>query len=179
MAGWGEAERSTHPVVSALGEAPSGSRPLALAALERLSPTELEQVYLGRMRDQGGSDEVLLPSRAQSASVARRLVLSVLQSWELHHQLEVGELLTGELVANAVQHAAGRTIGLQVQRRPGWLRVEVRDSSRALPCRIVAEPGGRSGRGLLLVEELSDRWGADLLPRGKGVWFELRVRERG
>ncbi len=180
MAGWGEAEQSSHPAAGLVGDVPSGTRPLALAALERLGPAELQQVYFGRMCDQTGSDEVVLPSRPQSASVARRLVLAVLQSWGLHQQLEAGELLTGELVANAVRHAAGRTVGLQLQRRPGWLRVEVRDSSRALPCRIVAEPGlAESGHGLLLVDDLSDRWGADLLPRGKGVWFELKVRERG
>ncbi|WP_371479464.1 ATP-binding protein [Kitasatospora sp. NBC_00315] len=179
MAGWGEAEQSSHPGAGTVGDLASGGGPLALAALERLSPAELEQICFGRLRDQTGSDEVLLPSRPGSASVARRLVLSVLQSWDLHQQLEVGELLTGELVANAVRHAAGRTIGLQVQKRPGWLRVEVRDSSRALPCRIVAEPGGQAGNGLLLVDELADRWGADLLPRGKGVWFELKLRERG
>ncbi|MFF1869584.1 ATP-binding protein [Streptomyces sp. CB03911] len=179
MAGWGEAEQSSHPGSGLLGDASSENRPLALAALERLSPTELEQVYFGRMCEQDGSDEVVLPSRPQSASVARRLVLSVLQSWGLHQLLEAGELLAGELIANAVRHAAGRTIGLQVQRRAGWLRVEVRDSSRALPCRIVAEPGGEAGYGLQLVDDLADRWGADLLPRGKAVWFELKIRERG
>ncbi|MFI6442997.1 ATP-binding protein [Kitasatospora sp. NPDC050543] len=178
MAGWGEADQSAHPGAGLAGDVPSESGPLALAALERLSSEELEQVYFGRLCDPAESDEVRLPSRPQSASLARRLVLSVLQSWELHQLLEAGELLTGELIANAVKHACGRTIGLQVQRRPGWLRVEVRDSSRALPCLIVAEPGGLTGRGLMVVDELSDRWGADLLPRGKSVWFELRIRER-
>ncbi len=32
-----------------------------------------------------------------------------------------------------------------------------------------------SGRGLFLVDKLSDRWGVDLLPRGKTTWFEMRV----
>ncbi|MEV6975199.1 ATP-binding protein [Kitasatospora sp. NPDC093806] len=151
-----------------------------LTALERLSSEELEQMYVGRLGDQAASGEVRLPSRPESGPLARRLVLSVLESWDLHQHLEVGELLTSELVANAVRHAAGRTIGLQVVRKPGWLRVEVRDSSRALPCMILAEPLpiNERGRGLRVVDDLADRWGADLLPRGKGVWFELKVRDR-
>lgn len=35
-----------------------------------------------------------------------------------------------------------------------------------------------SGRGLFLVDKLSDRWGVDLLPRGKTTWFEMRVLDR-
>ncbi|MFB6889343.1 ATP-binding protein [Kitasatospora sp. NPDC056327] len=152
----------------------------ALAALERLSSGELEQMYVGRLCDRTAPGEVRLPSRPESCPVARRLVLAVLETWELHQHLEVGELLTSELVANAVRHAAGRTVGLQVTRKPGWVRVEVRDSSRALPCLILAEPlpVTERGRGLQVVDDLADRWGADLLPRGKGVWFELKVRER-
>ncbi|MFE9422762.1 ATP-binding protein [Kitasatospora sp. NPDC006697] len=134
---------------------------------------------LPRLRDPAGEEEVRLPARGESGPLARRLVLSVLQSWGLHALLETGELLTAELVANAVRHTGGRTIGLKLHRRPGWLRVEVRDSSRALPCLVLAEPGlSEGGRGLHVIEALADRWGADLLPRGKGVWFELKVRER-
>jgi hypothetical protein len=35
-----------------------------------------------------------------------------------------------------------------------------------------------SGRGLFLVDKLADRWGVDLLPRGKTTWFEMRVIDR-
>ncbi|GAA1975208.1 ATP-binding protein [Kitasatospora viridis] len=150
-----------------------------MADLERLSAWELERVVLPRLRDPAGDEEVRLPARGESGPLARRLVLSVMQSWGLQPLLEIGELLTAELVANAVRHTGGRTFGLKLHRRPGWLRVEVRDSSRALPCLIVAEPGlTEYGRGLLVVDTLADRWGADLLPRGKAVWFELKVRER-
>lgn len=179
MAGWGEADQASHPGHRAASDGPSVFGSLALAELERLTPQEMERIYYGRLRDPSAAEEVRLPSRPSSARLARRLVLSVMQDWDLHPQLEAGELLTGELVANAVRHAGGRTIGLRLVRRPGWLRVEVRDSSRALPCLIVsADTAYESGHGLRLVDTLADRWGADLLPRGKGVWFELKVRER-
>ncbi|MDH6143300.1 anti-sigma regulatory factor (Ser/Thr protein kinase) [Kitasatospora sp. GP30] len=179
MAGWGEVDQSSHLGLSLTADAPPVPERSSLAALERLSAWELERAVLPRLRDPAGAEEVRLPARCESAPLARRLVLSVLQSWGLHHLLEIGELLTAELVANAVRHTGGRTIGLKLQRRPGWLKVEVRDSSRALPCLIVAEPSlTEYGRGLTVVDALADRWGADLLPRGKGVWFELKVRER-
>ncbi|WP_235438085.1 ATP-binding protein [Kitasatospora griseola] len=180
MAGWGEAERAL-PSVDTRGDGSSGAgAAVVLAELERMTANEMERAFLGVLGDPEAGEEVRLPSRPESAGVARRLVLSVLASWKLHHLLEVGELLTGELVANAVRHAGGRMIGLKLVRRPGWLRIEVRDSSRAMPCLILAPEIGRyqNGHGLRVVDELSDRWGADLLPRGKGVWFEVKTRDR-
>ncbi|MBO1415014.1 ATP-binding protein [Streptomyces sp. FH025] len=180
MAGWGETDQSSVPGSGTVAQVSWVDVQGGLSALERLSSAELEEMYSDRLSDQSSQSEVRLPSRPGSGPVARRLVMSVLGSWELHQHLEVGELLTSELVSNAVRHAGGRTIGLQVSRRPGWLRIEVRDSSRALPCMILADnhPVNERGRGLKIVDDLADRWGADLLPRGKGVWFELRVRER-
>ncbi|MEV4613400.1 ATP-binding protein [Kitasatospora sp. NPDC049258] len=152
---------------------------LALSELERRTPEELERAAHRLLRDHTAAEEARLPSRPSAGGIARRVVLAVLSDWGLHQHLEAGELLTGELVANAVRHAGGRTVGLRMVRRPGWVRIEVRDSSRALPCLIMStEPLHESGHGLRVVSEVSDRWGADLLPRGKGVWFELKVRER-
>ena len=119
-----------------------------------------------------------LTSRPESASTARRLTLSVLQLWGLPHLGEVCELLVSELVGNAVRHTGARTFGLRMMRRRGWIRMEVRDPSRALPCLLPVRELDISGRGLFLVDKLSDRWGVDLLPRGKTTWFELRVPER-
>jgi anti-sigma regulatory factor (Ser/Thr protein kinase) len=178
MAGWGEVDQSALLNRGLAADAPVEQERSSLAALERLTPWELERVVLPRLRDPAGTEEVRLPSRGESGPLARKLVLSVLRSWGLGSLLEVVELLTAELVANAVRHTGGRTIGLRMLRRPGWLRVEVRDSSRALPCLIVAEPGAEYGNGLVVVNTLADRWGADLLPRGKGVWFEIKIRER-
>ncbi|WP_377269307.1 ATP-binding protein [Peterkaempfera sp. SMS 1(5)a] len=144
---------------------------------EEPAPDGLEAAFFDRLAAPA-VDEVRLPSRPESAAEARRIVLSVLELWGLVQQRDAAEQLVSELVANAVQHSGGRTVGLRFVRRPGWLRVEVRDPSRALPCLIRVESDADSGRGLQLVEAMSERWGADLLSRGKGVWFELRVRER-
>lgn len=123
-------------------------------------------------------DEVRLTSRPESAATARRLALSVLRLWGLPQFDDVVELLVSELVGNAVRHTGARTFGLRMLRRRGWIRVEVRDPSRALPCLMPVREMDISGRGLFLVDKLADRWGVDLLPRGKTTWFEMRVMER-
>lgn len=122
--------------------------------------------------------EVHLTSRPESASTARRLSLSVVRLWGLPQLADTVELLVSELVGNAVRHTGARTFGLRMQRRRGWIRVEVRDPSRALPCLLPVRDLDTSGRGLFLVDTLSDRWGVDLQPRGKTTWFELRVVDR-
>ncbi|MFF8783575.1 ATP-binding protein [Streptomyces sp. NPDC015125] len=124
--------------------------------------------------------EVRLPSRPQSAGIARRLTAAVLLGqWSLTPQLaEHAVLLVSELVGNAVRHTGARTFGLRMLRRRGWIRIEVRDPSRGLPCLMPVQEMDTSGRGLFLVDKLSDRWGVDLLPRGKTTWFEMRIADR-
>jgi anti-sigma regulatory factor (Ser/Thr protein kinase) len=123
--------------------------------------------------------EVRLPSRPESAATARRLTQCVVQrQWALPAQTcENAVLLVSELVGNAVRHTGARVFGLRMQRRRGWIRVEVRDPSRGLPCLMPVQEMDTSGRGLFLVDKLSDRWGVDLLPRGKTTWFEMRVSD--
>lgn len=125
-------------------------------------------------------EEVRLPSRPESAATARRLTHCVVAyQWALSAQTaEYAVLLVSELVGNAVRHTGARVFGLRMLRRRGWLRVEVRDPSRGLPCLLPVQPMDISGRGLFLVDKLSDRWGVDLAPRGKTIWFEMRVPER-
>jgi anti-sigma regulatory factor (Ser/Thr protein kinase) len=91
-------------------------------------------------------------------------------------QRQVLELLTSELVTNAVRHGASdphESILLSAHKTDGTVRVEVCDeglrSFDTEPERTdLMEPGGN---GLVLVEALASRWGVD---RGqpKCVWFE-------
>ncbi|MET3983490.1 anti-sigma regulatory factor (Ser/Thr protein kinase) [Streptomyces sp. PvR034] len=124
--------------------------------------------------------EVTLPSLPESAAIARRLAQCVAaRLWGLSPQTaEHAVLLVSELVGNAVRHTGARSFGLRMLRRRGWIRIEVRDPSRGLPCLMPVHEMDTTGRGLFLVDKLSDRWGADLLPRGKTTWFEMRVSDR-
>ncbi|MET8676746.1 ATP-binding protein [Streptomyces sp. NPDC004647] len=151
-------------------------------AAARRVPTVEEEQALKALELFGNPtvEEVQLPSRPESAGTARRLTQSVvLRQWALSAQLaEHAVLLVSELVGNAVRHTGARTFGLRMLRRRGWIRIEVRDPSRGLPCLLPVHELDTSGRGLFLVDKLSDRWGVDLLPRGKTTWFEMRVADR-
>jgi anti-sigma regulatory factor (Ser/Thr protein kinase) len=82
-------------------------------------------------------------------------------------------LLVSELVTNAVRHAEGGIVRLVVGLRGGVVRVEVHDPGHGfqLP-KAPQDPLRSSGWGLVLVEELADRWGVDHAPRTR-VWFEM------
>ncbi|GAA2464489.1 ATP-binding protein [Streptomyces macrosporus] len=125
-------------------------------------------------------EEVRLPNLPESARIARELARTALSTrWGLPTALvEDTVLLVSELVGNAVRHTGAQTLGLRMNRRRGRIRVEVRDPSRGLPCLLPVHELDVSGRGLFLVDHLSDRWGVDLLPRGKTTWFEMRAEDR-
>ncbi len=148
----------------------------------RWSPTVEDERALKALESHGNPTEaeVPLPSRPESAATARRLVQVVaLRQWCLPAKTtEDAVLLVSELVGNAVRHTGARVFGLRMRHRRGWIRVEVRDPSRGLPCLMPVQDLDVSGRGLFLVDTLADRWGVDLLPRGKTTWFEMRVTDR-
>ncbi|MDX2622929.1 ATP-binding protein [Streptomyces sp. NPDC053741] len=157
-------------------------RPRSSAAAARLTSVfEDEQAYKAlELFGNPTEGEVRLPSRPESAATARRITSCVmLRQWQLPPQTaEYGVLLVSELVGNAVRHTGARIFGLRMLRRRGWVRIEVRDPSRGLPCLMPVRETDVSGRGLFLVDKLSDRWGVDLLPRGKTTWFEMRTTDR-
>ncbi|MEV6104716.1 ATP-binding protein [Streptomyces sp. NPDC051940] len=157
------------------------SAPASSAVLQR-RPGGIDEVAARALELCGDPsvDEVRLPSRPESAATARRLTESVVRgTWGLGAQhTEYAVLLVSELVGNAVRHTGARTFGLRMMRRRGWIRIEVRDPSRGLPCLLPVRELDTSGRGLFLVDKLADRWGVDLMPRGKSTWFEMRVPER-
>lgn len=87
-------------------------------------------------------------------------------------------LLVAELAANAALHGRvrGRGARLVVTVDETTLRVEVTDArGDRLPTAQRPDSGGESGRGLLLVETLSDDWGVcPRHPGGKTVWAVCR-----
>jgi len=91
-------------------------------------------------------------------------------------------LLLTELVTNAVRHAGLRDderIDVLLDTRGHVVSARVRDRGErlaALPPR--PDPDGSSGRGLLLVTAIADRWGIEVAA-GTTVWFELDVDEDG
>ncbi|MFF0560213.1 ATP-binding protein [Streptomyces sp. NPDC004266] len=120
-----------------------------------------------------------LPREARSAAVARRLVRTALTVWGLDSLTEDATLVITELVSNAVDHGRLPSIRVIVS-RPSTHRVRlgVVDRSRAAPTMRTAPDGdGPRGRGLLLIDALTEEWGTELYRWGKQVWAELREGE--
>ncbi|MFD6887965.1 ATP-binding protein [Streptomyces sp. NPDC059957] len=111
-----------------------------------------------------------------SARHMRRILRMFLTQWELDALADAAELALTELVANVVRHVPGRGCAVLILRQPDGLRVEVSDGCPTPP-RPAPDSGELSegGRGLLLVEAVTDRWGADANSTGKTVWFECDV----
>ena len=110
---------------------------------------------------------------AQARSIVRRM----LAVWDADDDVKVAELLTSELVTNAVRHAA-TAIELRIEAEELTVRVEVTDNATGMP--HIRDDPGVGGYGLRIVEQLATRWGFDPTPdNGKTVWFELDVRDRG
>ena len=126
----------------------------------------------------GADPELLVLELAavpESAGIVRHALRALLGEQGAGEVGDTAELLITELVANAARHARGQ-VRVQARLRSGLLLVEVLDSNKALP---VSGPDvdweSESGRGIALVEALADRWGAEPLPSGKRVWFELSL----
>ncbi|MBB4713837.1 anti-sigma regulatory factor (Ser/Thr protein kinase) [Streptomyces luteogriseus] len=90
---------------------------------------------------------------------------------------EAAEHLVAELAANAATHGRlpGRDFRLALLDRRTTLRIEVTDTrGDDLPRHRPLAPDAESGRGLLLVEALADRWGVQPGPVPRNtVWAEL------
>jgi serine phosphatase RsbU (regulator of sigma subunit) len=112
-----------------------------------------------------------LASELTSARRARMLVRRRLRRWGLAELIPTTELLASELVTNAVRYAQG-SIALRLVRE-GGLVCEVLDDSAALPRLRHAGDEDERGRGLQVVSQLAQHWGARRTMSGKVVWCEL------
>ena len=119
-------------------------------------------------------ERIALPSERASIPRARRFAREVVGTGLDVDDLDVLELLTSELVTNAVLHS-GTSCELRVICADAdTVRVEVADGSHIPPVlRISQDPLALDGRGLQFVDRLATRWGVDDDRHGKVVWFEL------
>jgi anti-sigma regulatory factor (Ser/Thr protein kinase) len=145
-----------------------------------------------------------LPSETRAAAAARRFAAAQCDAWGLARLCEDVVLTVSELVTNAVVHARSSAT-LTISLSGDYLEVAVADDSARAPivrpvrldleadieqviARAVEDLDTRApvwhvgeagsiaaGRGMLIVDAVSDEWGVNRLAYGKEVWFRLRA----
>jgi anti-sigma regulatory factor (Ser/Thr protein kinase) len=119
--------------------------------------------------------ERTFPSTTQSVVRARRLAIETLTG--LDPQLtDAFAVMVSELVTNSVRHAASE-FTVAIDRDAHRVRVAVSDLGEQRPSMRNPDPTEQSGRGLQIVNALSDDWGIMETPgrSGKTVWFVVAL----
>jgi len=126
-----------------------------------------------------GGVSISLDADADAPTRARRAAADALDGWPSDRRDAV-LLVISELVTNAVRYGScdrRDRVSLAIRRRGGaTTRVEVVDSrARGGVVEEAARRGGaqRSGWGLPIVAELTDRWGVERGPGRTCVWCEI------
>lgn len=117
---------------------------------------------------------VELPLDARAAARARRLVEEAHCDAHGADVLDSAKLLVSEVVANAVRHGSPPITIEVVCTGHSGLEVRVSDGDENAPVVRDADPEAEAGRGIALVDMLSDAWGVEPRQPGKAVWFRVR-----
>lgn len=129
--------------------------------------------------DVSNSAGISLPATFDSAGRARRFTLRHLHDWGCDEIGDDARLVVSELVTNMVRHAPHGGY-LKLMLGPDRVRISMTDHGQGTIAQREPAPEEPSGRGLLIVERLSHRWGVDLGPddRGHTVWCDLSFDPR-
>jgi CheY-like chemotaxis protein/anti-sigma regulatory factor (Ser/Thr protein kinase) len=114
-----------------------------------------------------------LAATADAVREARATVRKVLDGWGLEDLEDTAELCAGELATNAVIHARSPVL-MAMALLDDAVRFEVEDEAPGEIAAGTLVHDAETGRGLALVDELSESWGVEQHEGGKTVWFELR-----
>ncbi|UFR00686.1 SpoIIE family protein phosphatase [Streptomyces sp. Go40/10] len=117
-----------------------------------------------------------IPADPALVAPIRKQVVEQLDTWSLSEAAFTAELVVSELVTNAIRYGA-RPIRLRLIHEEATLICEVSDSSHTAPHLRRAKTFDEGGRGLLLVAQLTQRWGSRHHAEGKTIWAELPLFE--
>lgn len=133
---------------------------------------------------------LVLGALPSAVACARLHARNVMYEWDLPSIADSVELVVSELVTNAVRASTspdGRPkyhaktglprVGLRLSSDRLHVLIEVWDQDPRMPVTKAAGPDDESGRGLMLVEALCERWDFGTSPAwdGKVVWAEVPV----
>ncbi|MGW0707935.1 SpoIIE family protein phosphatase [Streptomyces sp. NPDC002643] len=172
-------DEGTRALRQALSRPAPSLEALCDTVLNTLLPhPEADDVALLLIRARGlGQDSLAswdLPSDPAVVSEARRRVCDRLAGWGLNDETAfITELVVSELVTNAIRYATG-PIRLRLIKEQ-TLTCEVSDGSTISPHLRRARLSDEGGRGLLLVAQLTERWGTRYTRTGKTIWAEQLI----
>ncbi|MEU6197427.1 SpoIIE family protein phosphatase [Streptomyces sp. NPDC047061] len=159
--------------VSGEGESLEAACDRVVTSLRTGEPADDVTLLLARTRalpcDQVATWEV--PADPEHVARARTLTTGQLDAWKLDELSFTTELVVSELVTNAIRYG-GSPIQLRLIRDTTMLICEVSDGSSTAPHLRRARVFDEGGRGLLLVAQLTRRWGTRQTSAGKTIWCE-------
>jgi serine phosphatase RsbU (regulator of sigma subunit)/anti-sigma regulatory factor (Ser/Thr protein kinase) len=125
------------------------------------------------------SATMLVPAEPTGPSRVRQWMTNRLRDWSVPEPVVAAAILcTSELTTNALLHA-GTPAQVHIDLSAERLLVSVADTgTRGSVARARTDALSSRGRGLGLIEELSDTWGTDPTVRGSTVWFEMLIPPR-
>jgi PAS domain S-box-containing protein len=134
--------------------------------------TDDAALLLARTRAMG-ADRVAtwdLPFDPAVVARARELTCAQLSAWNLDDAAFITELVVSELVTNAIRYG-GAPVQLRLIRE-STLICEVSDAGSTAPHLRRARVYDEGGRGLMIVAQLTERWGSRHTGTGKTIWAE-------
>jgi anti-sigma regulatory factor (Ser/Thr protein kinase) len=115
-----------------------------------------------------------IPADPALVAPIRKQVVDQLAAWALTEASFTAELVVSELVTNAIRYGAP-PIRLRLIHDAATLICEVSDTSHTAPHLRRAKTWDEGGRGLLLVAQLTQRWGSRHTADGKTIWAEMSL----
>jgi anti-sigma regulatory factor (Ser/Thr protein kinase) len=158
------------------GLALSGSRSVwsRYCAIHALGATGNRCRPFSRMEKMPVAISLNLPNDRSAPTVARRTATRQFDGLLQPQRLDDLQLVLSELVSNAVIHGRGEVV-LRLDFDGSTVRGEVIDQGRGFERELrVSGPGDVGGRGLMLVEQLANRWGVH--EGTTHVWFEMSAK---
>ena len=113
-----------------------------------------------------------IPADPALVAPIRKQVVEQLDKWALPEATFTAELVVSELVTNAIRYGA-HPIRLRLIHDTATLICEVSDTNHSAPHLRRAKTWDEGGRGLLLVAQLTQRWGSRHTADGKTIWAEI------
>jgi serine phosphatase RsbU (regulator of sigma subunit)/anti-sigma regulatory factor (Ser/Thr protein kinase) len=158
------------------GSDPRSLCALATAAVPGTTDDDVAVLAVEHAVATSRSATMLVPAEPTGPSRVRQWMTTRLRDWSVPEPvLGAAILCTSELTTNALLHA-GTPAHVSIDLNAERLLVSVADTgTRGSVARARTDALSSRGRGLGLIEELSDTWGTDPTVRGSTVWFEMLI----